>query len=204
VSGLAGLAARGSRPRWRHAVVAVGAVLLCVGLAGCGGSMAPSVANLGTTASTVGAAVTSPSTTSPRPSSGALIECFDAHGFQAAAASAGGSGTKSLNIAGVTIGGNVDPSSPQFQSALQACRKYLPGGGPPTLTPAQQAEAAKAMLRFATCMRADGVPSFPDPNGEGRFPLNSMNQLDPNSPLVQSAFKACESLEPKIGPRIAF
>jgi hypothetical protein len=102
----------------------------------------------------------------------------------------------------MTISGNVDPDSPQFQSAMQACRKYLPGGGPPTLTPAQQAEAAKAMLRFATCMRSNGVPSFPDPNGEGRFPLGSLSELDPNSPLVQSAFKACESLEPKVGPRI--
>ena len=31
----------------------------------------------------------------------------------------------------MVISGSVDPSSPQFQAALQACRKFLPGGGPP-------------------------------------------------------------------------
>ncbi len=87
---------------------------------------------------------------------------------------------------------------------MQACRKFLPGGGPPALTPAQQAAAAKGMLSFASCMRRDGVPSFPDPNGAGRFPFGSISKLDPTTPLFQSAFKSCESLEPKVGPRITF
>jgi len=100
--------------------------------------------------------------------------------------------------------GNVDPDSPLFQSAVAACRKYLPGGGPPALSPAQQAAAAKAMLSFASCMRRTGVPSFPDPNGHGTFPLNSISGLDPNSPLLLRAFSACQSLEPKVGPRISF
>ena len=92
------------------------------------------------------------------------------------------------------IGGNVDPSSAQFQSALQACRKFLPGGGPPALTPAQQAEHAKAMASFAACMRKHGVPSFPDPNGQGMFSPESIKGLDPTSPLFQSAFKVVRSL----------
>ena len=87
---------------------------------------------------------------------------------------------------------------------MQACRKYLPGGGLPKLTPAQQAAAAKAMRSFAACMRRSGVPSFPDPDGRGLFPLGSVKQLDPSSPLFQASFKACQSLEPKVGPHIGF
>jgi hypothetical protein len=87
---------------------------------------------------------------------------------------------------------------------MQACRKYLPGGGPPALTPAQRAEAAKGMVAFASCMRKNGVSSFPDPTGQGTFPPGSLARLDPNTPVVHTAFKDCESLEPTVGPRIEF
>jgi len=96
----------------------------------------------------------------------------------------------------------VSPDSPQFQSAANACRKYLPGGGPPALT-AQEAAAAKAMARFAACMRKHGVPNFPDPNGTGFFPPGSIQKIAPaSSPFVARAFTACQSLEAKFGPRI--
>ena len=51
-------------------------------------------------------------------------------------------------------------------------------------------------------MRRSGVPSFPDPTGQGTFPPGSLDGIDPSSPFVQQAFKACESLEPKRGPRL--
>ena len=131
------------------------AALVAVALLGegCGGSKAPSVASLGTT-STAGKTMTSPT----KPSRAAFASCLSSHGFQASVGSAlGGHGGPAGPISGefprvVAIGGNVDPSSTQFQSALQACRKFLPGGGPPALTPAQQAEHAKAMASFAACM----------------------------------------------------
>lgn len=69
------------------------------------------------------------------------------------------------------------------------------------MTPAQQAEWNKAMAQFAACMRRSGVPNFPTPD------LNkapAMNGVDPTSSLVQGAFKVCQSLEPKVGPRIRF
>lgn len=126
--------------------------------------------------------------------------CLNQHGFAAAVGSAGSAPNKSLSIAGVIVSGNVDPSSPQFQAAMQACRKYLPGGGPPSLTPAQQAEWASAMAKFAACMRTNGVPGFPDPK-LGTPPLRS-SAINPGSPFVQKAFNACQSLEPTFGPRI--
>jgi hypothetical protein len=103
---------------------------------------------------------------------------------------------------GVVVSGNVDPSSPQFQAAMQACRKYLPGGGPPRMTPAQQAVWAKAMTRFAACMRQNGAPSFPDPSPSGIFPQGALAKIGPSSPLAQEAFAACESLEPRAGPQL--
>jgi hypothetical protein len=174
-------------------------VLLVAIAAGCG-SKSPAVASLGTTtspggsASTLGAKSAAPSTT-------AFAVCLTSHGF-AASVGSGGGGNGIIQIGGVTISGNVDPSSPQFQSALAACRKLLPGGGPPSLSPAQQAKSAYALARFAACMRKNGLPSFPDPNSQGFFALGDMKGIDPSSPLVQHAFQTCRSLEPKFGPRI--
>jgi hypothetical protein len=177
----------------------VTAVLVALALvaAGCAGSKAPSVASLGTT-STRGETTTSPA----KPSRAAFASCLSSHGFQASIGSTAATGSRSLSVFGVVIAGNVDPSSPQLQSALQACRKFLPGGGPPALTPAQQAEHAKAMASFAACMRKHGVPSFPDPNGQGIFSPGALEGLDPTSPLLQSAFKVCGHLQGKLGPRI--
>ena len=166
--------------------------------AGCGGSNTPSVANIGSAQTTTAASASG----SRDPS--AFAECMTSHGFAASLGSAANARGKELSIAGVVISGNVDPSSPQFQAAMQACRRYLPGGGPPTLSPAQQAEHAKAMANFAACMRKHGVPSFPDPNGQGIFTPDQLTQLDPTSPLFRTVFKACESLEPKVGLRIRF
>jgi hypothetical protein len=193
-------------------VLATGLASLAVVAAGCGGPRSPSVANLGTAAASSAAStnVTSgastagvPTSHSPTPSRTGLASCLTAHGFQAAVGSAATAANSSVSIRGVVVSGNVDPNSPQFQAATQACRKYLPAG-PPPLSQAEQAAAVKAMAAFASCMRTHGVPSFPDPNSQGLFPLLGMKAIDPSSPLVLTAFKACENLEPKVGPRIEF
>ena len=111
--------------------------------AGCGGSKSPAVASLETTSS---AATTSTGTTTASPN--AFATCMTSHGFAASLGSAANAGSRTLSVFGVQFNG-VDPSSPQFQSALQQCRKFLPGGGPLTLTPAQQAAHAKGMANFA-------------------------------------------------------
>ena len=173
-------------------VGALSALALVVG--GCGGSKPPSVASIGTAQTTTAA---SASGSGDRV---AFAKCMTLHGFVASLGSAANADGKVLSIAGVVFSGNVDPSSPQFQAALQACRKYLPGGGPPSLTPAQQADWATAMAKFAACMRKNGVPGFADPK-LGAPPLRNSG-IDPSSPIVQKAFDACQSLEPTFGPRI--
>ncbi len=51
-------------------------------------------------------------------------------------------------------------------------------------------------LAFAKCMRAHGVPGFPDPNGQAGQ-LGPDSGIDPGSPTFQSALNGpCRSLAP--------
>jgi hypothetical protein len=185
----------------KHAYTCIfvtGLTLLAFVAAGCGGSKSPTVASLETTSSTAAT-----STGTPKASTNAFASCMTSHGFTPHLGSAADAGSVTLSVFGVQFNG-VDPSSPQFQSAMQACHRFLPGGGPPALTPAEQATHAKGMASFASCMRKKGVASFPDPNGQGMFSPSSLEQLDPSSPLFQTAYQACLSLMPKVGPRLSF
>jgi hypothetical protein len=56
-----------------------------------------------------------------------------------------------------------------------------------------QAEA-QALLAFSACIRAHGVPHFPDPQPGGGFARAALNAVDENSPRFQSADSSCRSL----------
>jgi len=58
--------------------------------------------------------------------------------------------------------------------------------------------ASTQAVRYANCMRAHGVPNFPDPSGSGQIEINS--GLNPNSPAFETAAKACAKLQPGGGP----
>jgi len=166
----------------------VGAAGLLLLVTACGGgSGAPAVASLGTSApsTTTGAA-------SPARGFVEFATCMTSHGVPTQAGPGGH---------GVYITGG-DPGSPQFRSAQAACSKLLPGGGPPQLTPAQEALRARALVTLAACMRRHGATDFPDPNGQGELPFGAMNKLQPASPVFRAAYKACWSLFPKVGPQI--
>ena len=91
----------------------------------------------------------------------------------------------------------LNPQSSQFQGAAKVCRKLLPNGGQPS--PAEQAAALAQALKLSQCMRAHGITDFPDPKtapGGGmsmglRFTPGS--DLNPGSPLFDTAQKACHS-----------
>jgi hypothetical protein len=66
------------------------------------------------------------------------------------------------------------------------------------------------MVAFATCMRANGVPNFPDPgtNGNGGIEIQqragsgqslSVNGVSVNAPAFQSAMQRCRSKLPNGG-----
>lgn len=48
----------------------------------------------------------------------------------------------------------------------------------------------KNALKFSRCMRANGVPNFPDPSGNG-IQFGSGNGIDPRAPGVRAALQKC-------------
>ena len=89
----------------------------------------------------------------------------------------------------ITPATGIDQSSPQYQSAGQACQS-LRGGG--RRTPVSAQNLAKE-LKFAKCMRPHGVPDFPDPNKNGGFSGSSVG-INPQSPTFQNAQSTCMQL----------
>jgi hypothetical protein len=55
------------------------------------------------------------------------------------------------------------------------------------------------LLRFSECMRSHGVPSFPDPNGQG-IHIGPNSGIDPSSPAFKAARSACGKVLPGGGP----
>jgi len=59
--------------------------------------------------------------------------------------------------------------------------------------------AAQKGVRFAECMRSNGVPKFPDPSASGQLTIDAIangTSLDTSSPTFTQALGACKSLEP--------
>jgi len=87
--------------------------------------------------------------------------------------------------------------NPNFQSAQQACRKLLPGGGPGEgsnhqISPQEQSQYLKA----AACIRSHGIPNFPDPTFSGGGVHVSQKGINLHSPQARAAEEACQSLIP--------
>jgi hypothetical protein len=100
---------------------------------------------------------------------------------------------------GIELPANVNPESPTFRSAQQACKQFFPNNGAP---PATSAKDRTAALTLSRCMRAHGVPQFPDPalsppsNAPRVLVLRGMvfaipSSVDPKSPAFRQAARAC-------------
>ncbi len=107
-----------------------------------------------------------------------------------------------------TVGSNglpnwsgVDNQAPAYKAADQVCKQDLPEIGPHTS--AEKATAQAAALKYATCMRSNGVPDFPDPNGQGLIQVNATGTLEPSSPAFHKAEAACKSLDNGFGESAA-
>jgi hypothetical protein len=62
-------------------------------------------------------------------------------------------------------------------------------------TAANQEKAVK----FAQCMRENGVSQFPDPDASGQLTIDGVvngSSIDPDSPTWQGAISACKDLQP--------
>jgi hypothetical protein len=62
--------------------------------------------------------------------------------------------------------------------------------------------AERSALAYSKCMRAHGLPDFPDPNSKGEIQLDAGpgSDLGPDSPQFNKAQHACRSLEPVAPP----
>jgi hypothetical protein len=47
---------------------------------------------------------------------------------------------------------------------------------------------------YTACMRAHGVPNFPDPDTYGGYVIGRQSGIDPDSPTYQAAYQACQGL----------
>jgi hypothetical protein len=73
------------------------------------------------------------------------------------------------------------------------------GGGGPTPHFALRLNASGAVAaKYAACIRAHGVPNFPDPNAEGVI-TGDGSSFTPSSPAFRHAQQACRKLLPNGG-----
>jgi hypothetical protein len=131
--------------------------------------------------SSPGGANASPTTSQSQSAGLAFSECMRSHGVPSFP-NPGSNGQLSMT----PQDGNID--SPQFQSALTACRSLEKG------VPLKQDMGGQAtLLEYARCMRTHGIVDFPDPSATGGSMINPSKQADmnPNNPVFQRAQSAC-------------
>jgi hypothetical protein len=98
-------------------------------------------------------------------------------------------------------GGRLNIKSPKgadpakMQAAQEACKKFIPNGGAPSkMSPEELAEARE----MAKCMRAHGLPDFPDPEPDGGLRIDSRKLgSGPGDPTFDKAQEACAKFGPK-------
>jgi hypothetical protein len=105
-----------------------------------------------------------------------------------------------LTIDGVLNGSSIDPNSPTWNAAVDACKDLQPpgftGGGE------RSTDEQDAALQFAQCIRDNGVPDFPDPGpGQPLIDTNripSANTADGMS-ILNAAMQKCRSYSEQLG-----
>ena len=96
-----------------------------------------------------------------------------------------------LTIDGIANGSSLDPNTPAFKQAISACKNLEPAGFTGSKRSSQQQQAA---LKFAQCIRANGVPDFPDPIPNG--PLVDTNRIPSSATssglsILNAAMRKC-------------
>ena len=79
-------------------------------------------------------------------------------------------------------------AGPALRSAERACKAYLPPAG---FAARLSAEQQRQALAFARCMRANGIPSFPDPPGSSPTQGGQQTIPVPDSPAFLKAQTVC-------------
>ncbi len=181
----------------RHRInvaAAISLAALALLAAGCGGGGAPGgrVAELGSTVRQ-GSSFSNAPSASTRNGADTFARCMRSNGVSGYPDpdSSGHLVKESLQQLGV--------SGARFQEADRECRHLLPNDGQPASEVVQQRITARS-LSFAGCVRAHGVPSFPDPGSDGRIPDPASVGIDQGSPLFEAANTACGKYRPPYLP----
>jgi hypothetical protein len=125
----------------------------------------------------------------------AMSECMRHHGvpnFPDPTTGPGGEGlsvsvavgnTNTTTVAGIPFSG------PVFEAAIKTCKFFGGGSGPAPVSESQKLQ----LFHFAECLRAHGVPSYPDPvfPPGGGIERPDVPGLNLNAPSVQRAIKLC-------------
>lgn len=96
----------------------------------------------------------------------------------------------------VRIEGRVSPQT--IQRVTRECRDKT-GGGPRELSPEERQEFRDKAVKFAQCMRRNGV-NVPDPSADGGIVVMRRARgasVNPDSPAFRRAQEACEKLLPR-------
>ena len=210
--------ARRSKRHMSGLGLSLAVVIASAVVAGCGGSASGGTARSGGSPYTASTRVASPAANShagalttaggnskhhtkkpTKPSMLAFAKCMRAHGVpdfpdpsQLPAPPAGGQTMQAGSSAGFT----ADPNSPAYQRASRDCHSLAVAS---PVSQSQGSEMMTAQLKFATCMRAHGVPNYPDPTSTGEVGNNgAIPGVNENSPAFQTAEKKCENLRPPL------
>jgi hypothetical protein len=104
-----------------------------------------------------------------------------------------------LTIDAVANGSSLDTSAPAFRQAISACKNLEPAGFTGSTRSPQQMQGA---LKFAQCIRSNGVTDFPDPlNGQ---PLVDTNRIPSSATssgmsLLHAAMRRCSDVAAAAG-----
>jgi hypothetical protein len=172
----------------RWAGIAALAAAATVGLAACSGTSNPHVASLKTNS---GGHVTASSTTTVPPGSPTQLldewaSCMRNHG-DPNQVDPTIDATKVIQVTLPTgYAGGLQGESGACGSYLSAAETALGGG----TAPGSSSEAIA--LKFAQCMRTNGVPDYPDPTGNSQaIHATSGSDLNPANPTYQDASTLC-------------
>jgi hypothetical protein len=170
------------RRRGSRVILVVGAA---IGLTACSGTSVPHVASLGKSS---GHHVVATGNTAPTGSATLLLDewasCMRSHGDP--------NQVDPTVDAGKVIQITLDAPD-GLRGENGACGSYLSAAQTALSGGAQTGSSSEATaLRFAQCMRANGVPDYPDPTGNSQtIHASSGGDLNPANPKFQAASTLC-------------
>jgi hypothetical protein len=91
---------------------------------------------------------------------------------------------------GIKLPPGLDRNSPAAKKAEAACEKYRPEQ--PDEDPKKDSWPQADKLKYAQCMRTNGVPRFPDPKADGSLQFDKASGIDPKSAQFKKAQQACD------------